>query len=93
MCCITVYAETHGVNHNMAFYLLPILNGASVFGRTLPNLAADKFGVFNMLAASSAAAGIIMFCWLPTKSEGALIAFSILYGFFSGEATLLFPIA
>jgi hypothetical protein len=81
-----VYAEAHGLDSNISFYLLPILNGASVFGRTLPNLAADRFGAFNMEVFCCTATAVVMFCWLPAKSEGALIAFAICYGFFSGAS-------
>ena len=31
-------------------YLVPILNGASFFGRTIPGILADKVGRFNMTA-------------------------------------------
>jgi MCP family monocarboxylic acid transporter-like MFS transporter 10 len=37
-----------------------------------------------MLIAATAAAGVILFCWLPVHTEGGVIAFAILYGFMSG---------
>jgi predicted MFS family arabinose efflux permease len=37
--------DKHITNDNLAFYLLSILNSASVFGRIVPNLFADKLGM------------------------------------------------
>lgn len=34
---------------SMAFYLVPILNAGSVFGRTLPNWLSDKIGPLNVI--------------------------------------------
>lgn len=39
--------ETHAASAEMAFYLVPILNVASMFGRTLPNALSDKVGPIN----------------------------------------------
>lgn len=33
----------------MAWSLLPILNGARFFGRTVPNYMADEIGRFNVM--------------------------------------------
>ncbi|EIN11718.1 MFS general substrate transporter [Punctularia strigosozonata HHB-11173 SS5] len=88
---IQVFAQSHGVNENLSFYLLSILNATSIFGRTLPNLLADKFGVMNMLIGAAFCAGVLNFVWLACTSEGASIVFSILYGFFSGAYVSIMP--
>lgn len=41
---IQLFARTHGLEANLSFYSLAIMNAASVFGRVLPNWAADKWG-------------------------------------------------
>ena len=41
---IVTYAESKGVNSNLAFYILSINNACSTFGRLIPNLFADKIG-------------------------------------------------
>lgn len=40
-------AATGITSPEMSFYLVPILNAASMFGRTLPNAISDKTGPFN----------------------------------------------
>jgi MFS family permease len=40
-------AATGIATPEMSFYLVPILNAGSIFGRTLPNAVSDKTGPFN----------------------------------------------
>lgn len=86
---ITQYATEKGMSTNLASYLISMLNAASVFGRLLPGLVADKFGRFNILFLAAACTGILLFCWLAVKSSAAIIVFSVLYGFFSGAIVSL----
>ncbi|CAE6412108.1 unnamed protein product [Rhizoctonia solani] len=81
---IQLFAVVHGIDETLAFYSLAILNAASIFGRTIPNFIADKLGPFNLLIPCSAISGALIFAMFGIKSTGALIVFSILYGFFSG---------
>ncbi|EUC60404.1 MFS general substrate transporter, partial [Rhizoctonia solani AG-3 Rhs1AP] len=69
---IQLFAVVHGIDETLAFYSLAILNAASIFGRTIPNFIADQ------------SSGALIFAMFGIKSTGALIVFSILYGFFSG---------
>ncbi|GFF95101.1 hypothetical protein IFM53868_07850 [Aspergillus udagawae] len=65
--------------------LFPILNGASFFGRTVPNYIADKVGRFNvMLVMTSLSAILVLALWLPARDNGALITFAALFGITSG---------
>ena len=44
------YGQATGLtNESMSFYLVPILNAGSVFGRTLPNWVSDKVGPLNII--------------------------------------------
>ncbi|BFZ59654.1 hypothetical protein YB2330_000668 [Saitoella coloradoensis] len=88
---LEAYAIEHGVDENLAFYLLSILNAASMFGRTLPNFVADKIGCLNVLIPCVYVSGMMVFVWLATTSAGGLIAFSIVFGFFSGAYVSLIP--
>lgn len=81
---IQLFAVVHDIDANLAFYSLAILNAASVFGRTIPNFMADKVGIFNVIIPCSGVVGVLIFAMFGVKSPGALIVFSILYGFFSG---------
>jgi predicted MFS family arabinose efflux permease len=76
---------------NLAFYLLSILNAASVAGRIIPNIIADKTGPFNMIVPCASAAGVIIFGLIGSHSLGSIIVISILYGFFSGSFVSLPP--
>lgn len=45
------YGQATGyTSESLSFYLVPILNAASVFGRTIPNWLADKIGPANVIA-------------------------------------------
>ncbi|QRV97283.1 major facilitator superfamily transporter [Ceratobasidium sp. AG-Ba] len=90
---IQLFSVVHGLDRNLAFYSLAILNAASIFGRTIPNFVADKFGAFNLLIPCSAITGALIFAMFGVKSSGALVVFSILYGFFSGAyVSLISPL-
>ena len=76
---------------NLGFYLLAILNTASIAGRIIPNFIADKTGPFNMIVPCGFAAGVIIFGLIGTHSVAAIVVISILYGFFSGTFVSLPP--
>jgi MFS family permease len=88
------YAINSGItNENLGFYLLPILNAASIAGRILPNLLTDKVGPLNMLIPASMASGLLALCWIAVHDLPGIIIFAILYGFSSGGFVSLPPIA
>lgn len=45
---VQLYADTHGISPNVAFYSLTIMNLACVVGRIVPNHFADKYGAMNL---------------------------------------------
>jgi MFS family permease len=59
---VSYYAETHSTSTSMAFYTVPILNAASIFGRTLPNWLSDKTGPLNILIPGSMVCAILALC-------------------------------
>ncbi|EJF55444.1 hypothetical protein DICSQDRAFT_175897 [Dichomitus squalens LYAD-421 SS1] len=81
---LQLYGSLHGVSHSFTIYIIPILNGASLFGRTIPNFLADYYGRFNVIIPMTTIAGLLMFAMFGAKTEHGIIAFAILYGFFSG---------
>jgi MFS family permease len=88
------YAINTGItNEDLGFYLLPILNAASIAGRILPNFLTDKVGPLNMLIPTSMASGFLALCWIAVHNLPGIISFAILYGFFSGGFVSLPPIA
>ncbi|KAI0908377.1 monocarboxylate permease-like protein [Ustulina deusta] len=78
------YALSRGVDPLFSSYLIAILNGSGVFGRVIPGILSDRVGRLNMFAVASLASSILLFIWTQCTNRGAIIAFTVLYGFFSG---------
>lgn len=81
---LPTYAVEQGMSKVLASYLLAILNGASLFGRVLPGILADRIGRLNILCAAGLSTGILIFCWPSTTTSASVIVFSALFGFCSG---------
>ena len=82
---ISFYSVDRGILDNrMAFYLVPILNAGSVFGRVLPNAVSDIIGPFNIVTPCALITGIVLFCLMTAKNEASIIILALLGGFFSG---------
>ncbi|KAF9278722.1 hypothetical protein BGZ68_008404 [Mortierella alpina] len=64
--------------------LLSIMSGANAVGRIIIGVAGDRLGAIPVAAVSFLAAGASCFIWMFAHTQGTLIAFSIVYGFFSG---------
>ena len=76
---------------NIAFYIIAILNAASVFGRITPGLIADRVGSLNTIIPISLVAAILAFAWMGIHNIAGAIMFSILYGYASGAIVSLPP--
>lgn len=82
---LPVQAASTGMDPNLVQYLLPILNGASLFGRLFAGFMGDKMGRFNIFIGCCYLSGIwILALWIANNSQSALIAFAALFGFSSG---------
>ncbi|KAK9456445.1 major facilitator superfamily domain-containing protein [Dipodascopsis uninucleata] len=81
-----------GVSVDMANYIVSMMNGASIFGRILPAILADKLGNYNMNILGMLGCGIVTLAlWIPGSNEASCIAYGIVYGFFSGTFVALLP--
>jgi MFS family permease len=91
---LPVQAINAGMSSNLAQYLLPILNAASLFGRLFSGFSSDKIGRYNIFIVVCYLSGIwILALWLTNTSDAALIAFAVLFGFFSGaNVSLITPL-
>lgn len=85
--------QTRTTTENLGFYLLSMLNAASIPGRILPNTIADYTGPLNVLIPCSGITGILALIWIGIKTQGGTIAFALLYGFFSGGFVSMPPVA
>lgn len=81
---IAAYAISIGVTQSLAFYLVSIVNAASLFGRIIPGLLADKFGPLNLFAIAAILSGIITACLTACTSTAGIIVYAVAYGFCSG---------
>ncbi|KAI1409051.1 MFS general substrate transporter [Hypoxylon sp. FL1857] len=82
---ISFYSDEQGIlDDEMAFYLVPILNVGSCFGRVLPNAISDKIGPLNIVTPCALITGVLLFCLMVAKNEASIIVLAILSGFFSG---------
>ncbi|RAO69110.1 uncharacterized protein BHQ10_005122 [Talaromyces amestolkiae] len=89
---IVTDAIRYGMSTYLAWGLVPILNGASLIGRTLPNYIADKSGRFNVMTIMSGLSAILVLAlWLPGHNNAALICFAAFFGFSSGGVIGLGP--
>ncbi|KAH8893061.1 MFS general substrate transporter [Thozetella sp. PMI_491] len=90
---VSYFGQARGiVDERMAFYLVPILNAASWFGRAMPAALSDKTGPFNIIAPCTLLFGIVLFCFQSVSTEPALIVLVVLAGFFSGVLIAMPPI-
>ncbi|CAK7228495.1 hypothetical protein SBRCBS47491_006922 [Sporothrix bragantina] len=84
--------EEAGMSAGLAAYIVPILNGASLFGRTIPGHIADKVGRFNVMITMSVFSIVCIFAvWMTAKTNAVIIVFAALYGFGSGAFISIMP--
>ncbi|KKY21310.1 putative mfs monocarboxylate transporter [Phaeomoniella chlamydospora] len=77
---------------SIAFYLLPMILAGSFCGRIVPNFFADKTGPFLVLIPGCFISGLLALCWIAIKSTRGLIAFAVLFGFFTGGIVSITPL-
>ncbi|KAJ6562335.1 major facilitator superfamily domain-containing protein, partial [Mycena capillaripes] len=88
---LQLYAVDKGIDENIAFYVLAIMNGGSVGGRLLPNFVADRVGPYNMLIPCLAISSALTFSIFGLKTCAGIVVFAALYGFWSGSYVSLIP--
>ncbi|KAJ7672542.1 MFS general substrate transporter [Mycena polygramma] len=81
---LQLFAVLHGVDNGVAFYTITVLNAATVAGRLIPNLIADKWGALNVAIPMTTVSGGLVFAMLNLQSVSSLFVFAAFYGFFSG---------
>lgn len=83
--------ERRITDENLAFYLLAIMNSASVFGRIVPNYIADRLGPFNVIIPCTIVSCVLCYCFIAVDSAAGIIVLMAFYGFFSGTFVSLPP--
>ncbi|VUC26380.1 unnamed protein product [Clonostachys rosea] len=81
---IPTLAVSRGMNATLASYLLAIINGASIFGRIIPGVLADKLGPSNVFSVAGIVTGVIVCCLNEPSGTGEFVVYCIFIGFCSG---------
>ncbi|KAK2049377.1 major facilitator superfamily transporter [Colletotrichum somersetense] len=91
---LEVQALAVGMRPGLAEYLISMLNAASFFGRLSAGFIGDKVGRYNIFVVVGYLTPIwILALWIPSDSDGAIIAFAVLFGFCSGAyVSLISPL-
>ncbi|KAK7975611.1 NAD(P)-binding protein [Apiospora arundinis] len=90
---LSFFAAQQGItNASLSFYLVAILNAASMFGRTLPNALSDKTGPLNLVIPGAFICGILNLVMLKVHTVGGVIVVALAFGFFSGVFIALPPV-
>ena len=89
---IVVTAIHRGVDVSWSFYLVPILNTGSFFGRLLPGPLADRLGIITMFNIMTLLTFLVVACvWIPVSGTAGMVMFAILFGFTTGCLLSLAP--
>ena len=78
-----------GINPDLTFDLLAILNGSSVVGRILAGIVAAKFGPTETISVALVLGSMLLFCWIAVGSVAGTIIWSIFWGMISGVLVAL----
>lgn len=79
-------------SHDMSFYIVAILNAASLLGRIVLNVASDHLGPLNILVPCSFVTGIVSLCVMAVHSLAGVVVVTIWLGFFSGVFVAMPPV-
>ncbi|KAL8794102.1 MAG: hypothetical protein Q9195_003287 [Heterodermia aff. obscurata] len=79
------------INSDFSFYLLSIMNAASLLGRLGSNWLADKYGGISVMLPCCFLSAITLFFFRFAHDLGGLVAVSIVYGCISGGMVSLPP--
>ncbi|KAI0037013.1 major facilitator superfamily domain-containing protein, partial [Vararia minispora EC-137] len=86
-----LWSIEHGIDAQLAFYTLAIINAGTIAGRLLPTFLADHIGVFNMIIPAVFLSAVFVFATFGATTATSIIIVSLLYGFTSGAYVSLIP--
>lgn len=78
-------------SQELSFYLLPMLNAASIFGRIIPAMIADQIGPLNMLVPTATMTAVVAYSAVPVHNFAGMVCIAVFYGFWSGAYIALPP--
>lgn len=80
-----------GMSRSWALYTVTFAQASSIIGRLIASYSASKIGVMIPWITCSMMSAIFNLAWSGVHTEGSFIAFSVLYGAFSGALIPLPP--
>ena len=87
---IPLYAEAAvGATVAFSFNLLSITNATSIVGRLIATFGQKWAAPLPLLLASAVVSGVLVWSWLSIHTVGGFVAFSVLWGLFSGPMAVL----
>ncbi|KAL7269482.1 hypothetical protein RUND412_007855 [Rhizina undulata] len=91
---LTSYSIANGMSRTLANEVVAILNAASILGRWLPGIVADRVGRFNTIVITTILSTVVTFgVWLVADSHPPIvIVYAALFGFASGTGISLTPV-
>lgn len=85
-------AGTGITSETTAFYLLAVVNLASIFGRIIPNIhLAGMMGPMNMIILTTAILCVTSLGFIGVKDVAGVFVVAVVYGFFTGTFFALQP--
>lgn len=88
---LAVSATINGISRDMAFYLISITNGASIFGRIAAGFLGDRYGPLNMLIPFTLVVSAVTYAWPYAHNLGGYICITVFYGIAFGAYVGLLP--
>ncbi|CEL10638.1 Putative Monocarboxylate transporter (Eurofung) [Aspergillus calidoustus] len=88
------YGLHAGVGRDVSYQLCNLLNVGAIPGRALPGILADRLGRFNIMVVTAigCALSTLALWYCAGSNRGAVVAYAVLYGFWSGAAISLTPV-
>ncbi|KAI0047511.1 MFS general substrate transporter [Auriscalpium vulgare] len=86
---LQLFSVLHGINKDLSFYTIAVLNASSAFGRVVPTIFADRVGVFKLIVPCTLMCGVIVFAMIGVTDAVGAYMIAIFYGFFSGATISL----
>ncbi|KAL0948144.1 hypothetical protein HGRIS_010761 [Hohenbuehelia grisea] len=88
---LQLFAIKHGIDENLSFYTVSLINAGGVIGRLIPSFLADRLGSYNMLIPDIFAIAAFILGMLGATNPAGIIVISLLYGIGNGAYTSVAP--
>ncbi|KAJ7816172.1 MFS general substrate transporter [Mycena leptocephala] len=84
-------AVKHGINQELSFYSLVIMNSASFVGRLAPGFFAQRLGIVNVFMVTMGCGAIFILSMVALKTIASVVVIGVLYGLCVGVYSTLIP--